>query len=82
MLDTDTGLSPIKVSIAGVSLRKRWTIRSANQRLPHLGTIKSVIPENNGNGQEAVIVSGGYRLGTELGVRATPAIVLPGSILI
>lgn len=62
-------------------LRAVWCAADPVQGM-HLAKTQSVIPQNDGACAAAGAVAAGYQLGNELGIRGTPAIVLPdGSII-
>ena len=62
-------------------LRAVWCAEDPVQGM-HLAKTQQVIPQNDGACQTARAVMAGYQLGNELGIRGTPAIVLPdGSII-
>jgi len=62
-------------------LRSVWCASDPVQSM-HLAKTQLVIPENDGSCQKANAVTHGYQLGIELGVRGTPAIVLPDGTMI
>lgn len=62
-------------------LRSVWCASDPVQGM-HLAKTQLVIPENNGDCQRADAVTLGYQLGIDLGVRGTPAIVLPDGKMI
>ncbi len=62
-------------------LRAVWCAADRVQGM-HLAKTQQVIPQNEGSCKAAQAVIAGYQLGNELGIRGTPAIVLPdGSII-
>ena len=62
-------------------LRAVWCDTDPVQGM-HLAKTQSTIPKNDGNCDAANAVASGYQLGNEVGVRGTPAIVLPNGTMI
>ncbi len=62
-------------------LRAVWCAADPVQGM-HLAKTQSVIPDNDGTCEAASAVTAGYQLGVALGVRGTPAIVLPDGTMI
>ena len=62
-------------------LRAVWCAADPVQSM-HLAKTQSVIPQNDGACAAAQAVMAGYQLGNELGIRGTPAIVLPNGTMI
>ena len=62
-------------------LRAVWCAADPVQGM-HLAKTQSVIPENDGSCTAAEAVAAGYQLGVEVGIRGTPAIVLPDGSMI
>jgi thiol:disulfide interchange protein DsbC len=62
-------------------LRAVWCAADPVQGM-HLAKTQTVIPDNDGNCEAASAVTAGYQLGVALGVRGTPAIVLPDGTMI
>lgn len=62
-------------------LRAIWCAADPVQGM-HMAKTQSIIPTNDGSCATANAVAAGYQLGIELGVRGTPAIVLPDGTMI
>ena len=62
-------------------LRAVWCDADPVQGM-HLAKTQSTIPANDGNCSAANAVAAGYQLGNEVGVRGTPAIILPNGTMI
>lgn len=62
-------------------LRAVWCAADPVQGM-HLAKTQSVIPQNNGSCAAGEAVAAGYQLGNEIGIRGTPAIILPDGTMI
>lgn len=62
-------------------LRAVWCATDPVQAMD-LAKNKLVIPENSGSCEKATAVARGYKLGNEIGIRGTPAIILPGGNIV